>query len=61
MICKNINVSIFIENKNNIIEVLNNYIQQLQSFKEAIINENQKGLSALIKEANGIKKILDNK
>tara|TARA_Y100000589_G_scaffold305757_1_gene319949 strand:+ start:2254 stop:3099 length:846 start_codon:yes stop_codon:yes gene_type:complete len=52
---------IFIENKNNIIEVLNNYIQQLQSFKEAIINENQEGLSALIKEANGIKKILDNK
>ncbi len=51
---------IFIENKKNILEVLNNYIQQLQSFKEAIINENQKDLSALIKEANSIKKILDN-
>ncbi len=51
---------IFIENRKNIVEVLNNYIQQLHSFKEAIINENQEGLSALIKEANGIKKILDN-
>tara|TARA_B100001758_G_scaffold247672_1_gene266501 strand:- start:1161 stop:2006 length:846 start_codon:yes stop_codon:yes gene_type:complete len=51
---------IFIENKKNILEVLNNYIQQLQSFKEAIINENQEDLSALIKEANSIKKILDN-
>jgi prephenate dehydrogenase len=52
---------IFIENKKNIIEVLNNYIQQLQYFKDAIINENEDDLSSLIKEANGIKKILDNK
>ncbi len=52
---------IFIENKKNIVEVLNNYIQQLQSFKIAIINENESDLSSLIKEANGIKKILDNK
>ena len=52
---------IFIENKKNITEVLENYIYQLQCFKDAIINENENELSSLIIEANGIKKILDNK
>ena len=52
---------IFIENKKNIAEVLNNYIHQLQCFKDAIISENEIEISSLIIEANGIKKILDNK
>ena len=52
---------IFIENKKNIVEVLNNYIHQLQCFKDAIISENEIEISSLIIEANGIKKILDNK
>lgn len=52
---------IFIENKKNISEVLDNYINQLKCFKEAIINENENELSSLIIEANGIKKILENK
>ena len=52
---------IFIENKKNIVEVLDNYIHQLQCFKDVIISENENELSSLIIEANGIKKILDNK
>ena len=49
---------IFNENKKNILEVLENYIGKLNDFKDAINNNNESALNQLIKEANGIKKIL---
>ena len=49
---------IFSENKNNILEVLENYISKLNDFKQAIESDNSERLNSLIKEANGIRKIL---
>ena len=49
---------IFTENKNNILAVLNDYIEKLNSFKSAIQEDNNEKLNALILQANGIKKIL---
>ena len=50
---------IFTENKNNILAVLNDYIEKLQDFKDAIANNDKEELNSLIHKANGIKKILD--
>ena len=49
---------IFTENKSNILAVLNDYIEKLNSFKSAIQEDNNEKLNALILQANGIKKIL---
>ena len=50
---------IFTENKNNILAVLNDYIEKLQDFKHAIAKNDKEELNSLIHKANGIKKILD--
>ena len=50
---------IFTENKNNILAVLNDYIEKLQDFKDAIFKNDKEELNSLIHKANGIKKILD--
>ena len=50
---------IFTENKNNILAVLNDYIEKLQDFKVAITKNDKEELNSLIHKANGIKKILD--
>jgi len=50
---------IFTENKNNILAVLNDYIEKLQDFKDAIAKNDKEELNSLIHKANGIKKILD--
>ena len=50
---------IFTENKNNILAVLNDYIEKLQDFKDAIAKNDKEELNSLIYKANGIKKILD--
>ena len=49
---------IFTENKSNILAVLNDYIEKLNSFKSAIQEDNNEKINALILQANGIKKIL---
>ena len=49
----------FTENKNNILAVLNDYIEKLQDFKVAITKNDKEELNSLIHKANGIKKILD--
>ena len=49
---------IFSENKNNILEVLENYIGKLNDFKQAIKDDNTERLNLLINDANMIKKIL---
>ena len=50
---------IFTENKNNILAVLNDYIEKLQDFKDAIAKNDKEELNSLMHKANGIKKILD--
>jgi prephenate dehydrogenase len=49
---------IFINNKYNIIEVLDNYINKLNDFKKAIKSEKIKELNELILQANKISKIV---
>ena len=50
---------IFTENKSNILAVLNDYIEKLNSFKSAIKENNNEKINDLILQANGIKKILE--
>ena len=49
---------IFIENKKNIIRSLDEYIRNLQEFKEHIANDNEKAVFRIMKETNHIKDIL---
>ena len=49
---------IFSENKENILEVLENYIGKLNDFKKAIKNNDKSSMNRLIENANEIRKIL---
>ena len=49
---------IFINNKENVLEVLDNYISKLNDFKKAIKSDGRKELDELILQANKISKIL---
>ncbi|MBP5455153.1 MAG: prephenate dehydrogenase [Paludibacteraceae bacterium] len=49
---------IFLQNKDNVLSVLDSYMEKLQSFKTALENQDEKQLRALIEEANRIKRIL---
>ncbi|NJB83241.1 prephenate dehydrogenase [Wenyingzhuangia aestuarii] len=49
---------IFIENKENILSSLNEYIDNLITFKNLIIQENSSGLQQTMKETNHIKEVL---
>ena len=49
---------IFIENKENILTSLNEYIDNLITFKKLIIEENSSGLCQSMEETNHIKKVL---
>ncbi|MCX8020551.1 MAG: prephenate dehydrogenase [Chitinophagaceae bacterium] len=49
---------IFLQNKNYILDVLDEHLVQLNRFREAIENENEAMLHQLISEANLIKKII---
>jgi len=51
-------VPIFLQNKENILDVLKEHIAQLSKFKEYIENEDAHNLKALIIDANKIKRIL---
>ena len=51
-------VPIFIQNKENILDVLNEHIAQLRKFKSCLEKENYVYLQELIEHANGIKRIL---
>ena len=50
--------SIFVENKKNIIESLNEYISNINNFKKLIEISDQKTLNDEMRRINGIKKIL---
>ncbi len=51
-------VPIFLQNKSNILDVLEEYISQLQKFRTDLQNENAEGLREFVCCANKIKKIL---
>ena len=51
--------SIFVENKNNIVESLNEYISNFNNFKILIEKGDKENLSAEMKKINGIKEILN--
>ncbi|RKS97604.1 prephenate dehydrogenase [Chryseobacterium defluvii] len=52
-------VPIFKQNKENVLDVLNEHISQLRKFKAALEKENYEYLGELIKNANKIRGILD--
>jgi prephenate dehydrogenase len=51
-------VPIFMQNKENVLDVLNEHISQLKKFKSCLEKDNVDYLSDLIENANGIKRIL---
>lgn len=51
-------VPIFMQNKENVLDVLKEHIAQLQRFKESIEKEDDKYLMRLIEEANKIRRII---
>ena len=51
-------VPIFMQNKENVLDVLNEHIAQLRKFKACLEKENYAYLQELIEQANGIKRIL---
>jgi prephenate dehydrogenase len=51
-------VPIFAQNKENVLDVLNEHITQLRKFKACFEKENWDYLRELIEHANGIKRIL---
>lgn len=50
---------IFTENRENVLDVLNEHISQLKKFKAALEKDNDAFLNELMIKANGIKKILN--
>ncbi|MFY9464219.1 MAG: prephenate dehydrogenase [Sediminibacterium sp.] len=51
-------VPIFMQNRDNVLDVLNELIVQLRKFKSCLEKENYTYLEELIKKANGIRRIL---
>ena len=51
-------VPILLQNKENVVDVLNEHIDQLTKFRDSIQSANQEQLKALITQANKIKKII---
>ena len=51
-------VQIFMQNRENILDVLNEHISQLRKFKSCLEKENEEYLTELIDNANKIRKIL---
>ena len=49
---------IFVENKENVLEALNGYIENLQDFKKMIENDDRTSLKTTMDDTNYIKKIL---
>jgi prephenate dehydrogenase len=51
-------VPIFMQNKENVLDVLNEHIEQLKKFKESIEKGNSEDLKELIEDANKIRRII---
>jgi prephenate dehydrogenase len=52
-------VSIFMQNRENVLDVLNEHISQLKKFKACLEKENYVFLEQLIVNANDIAKVLN--
>ena len=50
---------IFMQNRENVLDVLNEHISQLRKFKAALEKENYELLEELMQQANRIKKIIE--
>ena len=50
---------IFMQNRENVLDVLNEHISQLRKFKVSLEKENMKYLIELMENANKIKRILE--
>jgi prephenate dehydrogenase len=50
---------IFLENSEYILEVMDTYIEKMNSFRKMISDQDMKGLKNLMEEANKIRKILN--
>lgn len=51
-------VPVFRQNRNNVLDVLEELIHQLQRTQQMLVDEDYAGLYALIEEANGIRRII---
>jgi prephenate dehydrogenase len=51
-------IPIFMQNKENVLDVLNEHIAQLRKFKSCLEKENYEWLAELIQNANKIQKII---
>jgi prephenate dehydrogenase len=51
-------VPIFMQNKENVLDVLNEHIEQLKKFRDSIMNGKGDELKELIEEANKIRRII---
>jgi len=51
-------VPIFLQNKENVLDVLNEHIEQLKKFRDSIKNEKGEELKGLIEDANKIRRII---
>ena len=52
---------IFLQNKDNVLDVMDNYIEKLQNIRSAISKQDENEIVKLITESNKIKKVLDKK
>lgn len=52
-------VPIFMQNKENVLDVLNEHIEQLKKFRDSILRDNESELKVLIEEANRIRRIIN--
>ena len=48
----------FIQNKENVLDVLNEHIEQLKKFRDRIEESNEQELRGLIEHANNIRRII---
>jgi len=52
---------IFMLNRENVLDVMDNYIEKMKEFREAIASGNEQKIVSLIEESNKIRKVLDKK
>lgn len=52
---------IFMLNQENVLDVMDNYIEKLKEFRDAISTRNEQKIVSLIEESNKIRKVLDKK
>ena len=49
---------IFIQNRDNVLEGIDTYVEKVNEFRKAIADSDRDGIDALIREANRIRRII---